>query len=145
MMADANETIDQAASATHDATDQAAGAAKDATDRLREGAEKARAGFQDHVVEPARRAGEAMRESGRKMAENSSQIGVTMIDQAETNTHEAFAAMRAAAQAKDLSEVMKIQGDYLREQGKRSVDQAREIGELIMRFGRDAVQPLKRD
>ena len=60
-------------------------------------------------------------------------------------TQEAFAAMRAAAQAKDLSEVMKIQGDYLREQGRRSMDQAREIGELIMRFGRDAVQPLKRD
>ncbi|MGJ3626035.1 phasin family protein [Sphingomonas sp. MMS24-JH45] len=68
-----------------------------------------------------------------------------MIDQAESNTHEAFAAMRAAAQAKDLSEVMKIQGDYLREQSKRSMDQAREIGELIMQFGRDAVQPLKRD
>ncbi|MGJ3626034.1 hypothetical protein AB5I41_01905 [Sphingomonas sp. MMS24-JH45] len=46
-----------------------AGAAKDAADRMRDGAEKARAGFQDHVVEPAKRAGEAMRESGRKMAE----------------------------------------------------------------------------
>jgi hypothetical protein len=145
MMADPKDTIDQTAAATKAATDKAAGAAKDATDRLRDGAEKARAGFQDHVVEPAKRAGEAMRESGRKMAENSSQIGVKMIDQAETNTHEAFAAMRAAAQAKDLSEVMKIQGDYLREQGKRSMDQAREIGELIMKFGRDAVQPLKRD
>ncbi|NJR78956.1 phasin family protein [Sphingomonas corticis] len=128
---------------TSTATDQAANAAGDAADRLRAGAEKAREGFQDHVVEPARRAGEAMRESGKRIADNSSTIGVKMIDQAETNTHEAFAAMRAAAQAKDLSEVMKIQGDYLREQGRRSMDQAREIGELIMQFGRDAVQPLK--
>ena len=125
--------------------DQAANATKDAADRLRAGAAKAREGFQEHGAEPARRAGEALRESGKRMADNSSTIGVKMIDQAETNTHEAFAAMRAAAQAKDLSEVMKIQGDYLREQGKRSMDQAREIGELIMQFGRDAVKPLKRD
>lgn len=125
--------------------DQATAAAKDAADRMRAGAEQAREGFQQHVVEPAKRAGEAMKESGRRMAENSSQIGVRMIDQAETNTHEAFAAMRAAAQARDLSEVMKIQGDYLREQGKRSMDQAREIGELIMQFGRDAVKPLRKD
>ena len=126
------------------ATDQTANAASDAADRLRAGAEKARAGFNDHVVEPARRAGEALRESGKRIADNSSTIGVKMIDQAQSNSHEAFAAMRAAAQAKDLSEVMKIQGDYLREQGKRSMDQAREIGELIMQFGRDAVQPLRK-
>ena len=136
---------DEQSSTAGQAADRAEATAKDAADRLRAGAEKAREGFQDHVVEPARRAGEALRESGRRMADNSSTIGVKMIDQAQTNTHEAFTAMRAAAQAKDLSEVMKIQGDYLREQGKRSMDQAREIGELIMQFGRDAVQPLRKD
>ncbi len=103
--------------------------------------EQARTAFQEHVVDPARRAGETMQASGRKMAENSSTIGVAIIDQAQTNAQEAFSAMRAAAQAKDLSEVMQIQGDFLRAQGKRSMDQAREIGELIMRFGRDAVTP----
>jgi hypothetical protein len=66
-----------------------------------------------------------------------------MIDQAEQNAREAFAAMREAAEAKDISQVMKIQGDYLREQGTRSMSQAREIGELIMQFGRDAVAPLR--
>jgi hypothetical protein len=38
---------------------------------------------------------------------------------------------------------MKIQSDYLRTQSERSMSQAREIGELIMRFGRDAVTPMK--
>jgi hypothetical protein len=52
--------------------------------------------------------------------------------------------MRAAAAAKDLSEVMKIQGEFLREQGSRSMTNAREIGELIMQFGREAVAPLWR-
>ena len=66
-----------------------------------------------------------------------------MIDQAETNAHEAFAAMRKAAQATDLSGVMQIQGEYLREQGTRSMTQAREIAELIAQFGRDAVSTLR--
>ena len=52
-------------------------------------------------------------------------------------------AMREAASAKDLTDVMKIQSDYLRTQSERSMSQAREIGELIMRFGRDAVTPMK--
>ena len=66
-----------------------------------------------------------------------------MIDQAERNVHEAFAAMRNAAKAKDLSEVMKIQADFLREQSARSMEQARELGELIAQVGREAVTPLR--
>ena len=66
-----------------------------------------------------------------------------MIDQAEQNAREAFAAMREAASAKDLSDVMKIQSAFMQSQGQRSMSQAREIGELIMQFGRDAVAPLK--
>ena len=100
-------------------------------------------GFTDHIVEPARRAGEAMRASGAKVAEGGSAVGVKLIDQAETNAKEAFAAMRQAAGAKDLTEVMRIQGDYLREQAQRGMAQAREVGELIMQFGRDAVTPLR--
>jgi len=137
------DTIDQSANRTKSAADRAASAAKAATDQVREGAERARDAFQERVVDPARRAGEAMRESGQKVAQGGSAIGTRMIDQAEANAHEAFAAMRRAAQANDLSEVMRIQGDYLRDQGARSMAQAREIGELIMQFGRDAVSPLR--
>ena len=107
------------------------------------GADRLREGFQEKVVDPARRAGEAMRDSGKKIAENSSSLGVAVIDQAAANAQEAFSAMRAAARASDLTEVMRIQGEYLRDQGKRSMDQAREIGDLIMKFGRDAVSPLR--
>lgn len=117
--------------------------AKTAADKVRAGAEKAREAFKERVVDPAKRAGEAMKASGDKALENNKAIGLKVIDQAETNAREAFAAMRAAAGAKDLSEVMKIQGDFLREQGNRSMTQAREVGELIMQFGRDAVGSFK--
>ena len=95
------------------------------------------------IVDPAKKAGDALRRSSARAAEGGSTVSMTLIDQAERNAREAFAALRAAAGAKDLAEVMKVQGDYLREQGSRSMSQAREIGELIMQIGREAVQPLK--
>lgn len=70
-------------------------------------------------------------------------IGTTLIDQAEVNTREAFAALRAAAASKDLPEVLQVQADYLREQSSRSMAQARQISDLIVQIGKDAVAPLK--
>ena len=137
------QAVDDGANASKAATDRAVDAAKGAADTMRENAEKARDAFSEKVVDPAKRAGEALKESGGKIAEGGATIGKTMIDQAEQNAREAFAAMREAAAAKDLTQVMKIQGDYLREQGQRSMSQAREIGELIMKFGKDAVAPLQ--
>ncbi|MBW4330334.1 phasin family protein [Stakelama sp. CBK3Z-3] len=84
-------------------------------------------------------AADRMQAAGSTMMETGSQLGVKMLDQAETNTQEAFKAMRAAAQAKDISEVMRIQSDFMREQGGRSVSQAREIGEMIANMGRSTI------
>ncbi len=105
--------------------------------------DQVRDAIHEHVIEPVTKAREAVRASGEKLAEGGSAMGVKIIDQAEANLREAFAALRAAAQAKDLTDVMKIQGDYLREQGARSMTHAREIGELIMNIGKEAVAPLR--
>ena len=101
--------------------------------------------FKETIADPAKKAAESIRDAGTKIAENSASVGLKLLDQAETNTREAFVAMRAAASAKDLSEVMKIQGEFLREQGSRSMTQAREIGEVILQFGRDAVGAVRGD
>ena len=137
------KNADAAANQAKSATDQAANFAKDAADRMRNAGEQARTAFTDRVVEPAKRAGEALREGGQKVAENNQALGLKVIDQAEQNAHEAFAAMRKAAQASDLSSVMQVQSEYLREQGSRSMAQAREIAELIAQFGRDAVGAMR--
>jgi hypothetical protein len=139
----ADDVTQAASDETRKNADFAADQARSGADRMRAASTQAQGAFQERVVEPAKRAGEAMRSSGQKMAEGGSTIGLKMIDQAEQNAHQAFVAMREAAAAKDLSQVMKIQGDYLREQSTRSMAQAREIGELIVQFGRDAVAPLK--
>ncbi|HET9510521.1 MAG TPA: phasin family protein [Sphingomonas sp.] len=88
-------------------------------------------------------AGEAMKATGERMADTGASVGTKMLDQAEENMREAFAAMRAATQAKDLSEVMKIQGDYLRDQSARAMTQAREIGEMIVQFGKDTGDTMR--
>ncbi|MES3151450.1 phasin family protein [Sphingomonas faeni] len=134
---------DDVKTAADNAADQMKSAAATATEQMRDGAEQARSAFSEHVAEPAKRTGEAMKQSGEKIAEGGATIGKTIIDQAEQNAREAFNAMREAASAKDLTQVMKIQGDFLREQSQRSMSQAKEIGEMIMQFGRDAVAPLR--
>ncbi|WP_022687288.1 phasin family protein [Sphingomonas phyllosphaerae] len=93
------------------------------------------------AADAAQKATDQIRQSGQHMMESGSTISTKILDQVETNTQQAFAAMRAAAQAKDLSQVMQIQSDYLQTQGQRSMEQAREIGQLIMQFGRAAVAP----
>ena len=125
------------------AIDSAAAAARSTTDALRDAGERMRDTFQSGMAEPAKRATEAMRASGEKIAQGSSTLGLKMLDQAEQNAQAGFAAMRQAAQAKDVSDVMRIQSDFMRDQGSRSMAQAREIGELIVQFGRDAVAPLR--
>ena len=139
-MADDTHPTDDAAKTggnpTHDA-------AQRASDTMRGASEAMRGAFTDHVMDPARRAGEAMRASGQKVADGSAALGLKIIEQAERNSHDAFEAMREAAQARDVTDVLRIQGNYLRRQGERSMEQAREIGEMILRFGRDAVTPPK--
>jgi hypothetical protein len=87
-------------------------------------------------------AGDAVREGATKAAENSAALSMKVIDHAEENTRQAFAALRAAAKAGGVTELMQVQSDYVREQGSRSMAQVREIGEMIASFGREAMSGL---
>jgi hypothetical protein len=87
-------------------------------------------------------AGDAMKEGATKAAENSAALSMKVIDHAEENTRQAFAALRAAAKAGGVTELMQVQSDYVRDQGSRSMAQVREIGEMIASFGREAMSGL---
>lgn len=97
---------------------------------------------QQKIVEPLKAAGEALKGAGQKAAENGAALSMTVLDHAEANTREAFAALRAAAKASSITDVLKVQGDYVREQGNRGMAQAREIGEMIAKFGKDTAATL---
>lgn len=98
----------------------------------------------DRFKDAAEQARTQMESAGNAVTQNSAQLGLKILSQAEINTQEAFRAMRAAAQASDITEVMRIQSDYLREQGNRAMNQAREVGEMIAEFGRNATADMTR-
>lgn len=80
-----------------------------------------------------------LKQGATQAAENSAAISMKVIDHAEENTRKAFEALRAAAGAGGLTELMQVQAEYVKDQGTRSMAQVREIGELITQFGRSAM------
>lgn len=138
----AKAATDKAAAAAKKTTDRAAKALKEATDNVAAGATLA-ADSAETASATLRASGDKLKASGEKLAKQGSAVSIKVIEHAEANTREAFVAMRAAASAKNATQVAKIQGDYLRDQGARALAHAREIGELIMKFGRDAVETEK--
>ena len=96
----------------------------------------------DNMANTMRNAGEGMRNAGQRAAENSASINLKIIDQVEQNAREAFNAMRAAANARSLNEVIEIQTNYVREQSNRGMGQIREIGDMIANFGRQAMSSM---
>ena len=97
----------------------------------------------DKISEPVKKAGMAIRESAERAVKRTASLNSKVIDHAEANTKEAFAAMRAAAEAKSAGEIVKIQTKFVRDQTQRSVAQVKEVGELIAKFGRDTIDQLR--
>ncbi|MFM9978838.1 MAG: phasin family protein [Sphingomonadaceae bacterium] len=97
----------------------------------------------DKIAGGAKKAGKAMKDMAEKAAANASSLNGKVIDHAEENTRAAFAAMRSAASVKSVQELAKVQTDYVRDQGARSMTQVREIGDLIAQFGRDAMAAVR--
>jgi hypothetical protein len=97
----------------------------------------------EKMAEPIRKAGKMLRDGAERATKNSAAISAKVIDQAEANAQQAFAAMRAAADAKSLSDILKIQSGFVKSQSARSAAHVKEVGEMIARFGRDAVEQMR--
>jgi hypothetical protein len=97
----------------------------------------------EQITEPMKKAGKAIKDGTAAAAKNSAEINVKVIDHAETNAREAFAAMRAAANADSVKSLVQIQSDFVKGQSKRSMEQAKEVGELIASFGREAMGAMR--
>ena len=95
------------------------------------------------MAAPIKKAGNAIREGAERVVQNSAAINAKVIDQAEANAKQAFAAMREAASAKSVGDIAKIQAKFIKAQGERSMAHVREVGELIAKFGRDAVEQMR--
>ena len=95
--------------------------------------------FTEKATDAMKQAGQSLKDAAGKATANASALNTKVLDQAEENTRAAFAAMRSAASVKSVTDLAKIQTDYVKEQGARSMTQVKEVGELIAQFGRDAM------
>lgn len=124
--------------------------AEKATKSATKAATKVREKVEHAVEEAVEDAGNAAQKAGKKMratAEhamaNAARLNARVIDHAEENAKEAFAALRKIATTKDVKDIVKIQTSFVKEQSARSVAQVKEVGEMIASFGRMAVEGLK--
>jgi hypothetical protein len=93
----------------------------------------------EKATETVKKAGKSLKDATAKAASNAAALNGKVIDHAEENTRAAFAAMRSAASVKSVQDLAKIQADYVKEQGARSMTQVKEVGDLIAQFGRDTM------
>ena len=94
----------------------------------------------DRVMEPLKQASEALKDIRQRAGEHNQEVNLRLLEFAERNMTETLEALRAAARAKDLTEVLTIQGNFLRDQMTRSADQVREFTELMNKVGREALE-----
>ena len=97
----------------------------------------------ERIAEPIKKATQSMRDSASQAMANTAALNSKVIDHAETNAREAFAAMRKVAGAKSVQDVVKVQSEFVKQQGARSAAHVREVGEMIASFGRDAFNMMR--
>lgn len=97
----------------------------------------------ERIAEPIKQAGQKMRDGASRAVQNTVTINTKVIDHAETNAREAFAAMRKVAGAKSMQDIVKVQTDFVKQQGARTAEQVREVGEMIAGFGREALEMMR--
>ena len=78
---------------------------------------------------------EGQAESARKGARDVTEKAMTF---AERNMASAFEFAHELVRARDLQEVLRLQGDYIRRQMEALTEQARELGESTSKVAKDA-------
>jgi phasin family protein len=129
-----------------DITEKAEKAAKSAAKSATKAKNRVEAAVHDAVED----AGNAVEKAGKKIREtvehamhNAAALNARVIDHAEENAKEAFAALRKIATSKDVKDIVQVQADFVKQQSARSVAQVKEVGEMIASFGRTAVDAIR--
>lgn len=99
--------------------------------------EQARQAFDGFIsaAHHAMSAFEGQAESARKGARDVTEKAMTF---AERNMASAFEFAQELVRARDLQEVLRLQGDYVRRQMEALTEQARELGETTSKVAKDA-------
>jgi len=102
--------------------------------------EQARKTF-DKFVSSAHQAAGSLEERGAAARGHAREIGSTAVAYAEKNVQTSLDYAQSLLKAKDLTEVMRLQSEYIQGQMRSLTEQATEMGKIVSRAAMDATKP----
>ena len=102
--------------------------------------DQARTAFEKFVATAQQTAG-SFEERGATVRTGAKDIGAKAISYAEKNVRASLDYAQALLHAKDLTEVMRLHGDYVQTQMRSLAEQASEMGQIVGRAAMDAAKP----
>lgn len=95
----------------------------------------------EKLIANAETAAGTLEERGAGLRAGAKDIGARAIAFAEKNVHASLDYAQSLVHAKDLSEVMRLHGEYVQAQMRSLAEQASEIGQAVSRAAMDAAKP----
>ena len=102
--------------------------------------DQARKAF-EKFVDTAQQTAGSIEERGASVRAGARDIGAKAISYAEKNVQASLDYAQALLRAKDLTEVMRLHGDYVQAQMRSLAEQASELGQIVSRAAMDAAKP----
>jgi phasin len=102
--------------------------------------EQARRAFEKFVTAAQQTAG-TIEERGETVRAGAKDVSAKAIGFAEKNVRASLDYAEALVRAKDLTEVLRLHGDYVQAQMRALAEQASEMGQIVGRAAMDAAKP----
>ena len=102
--------------------------------------DQARKAFEKFVATAQQTAG-SIEERGASVRAGAKDISAKAMSYAEKNVQASLDYAQALLHAKDLTEVMRLHGDYVQAQMRSLAEQASEMGQIVSRAAMDAAKP----
>jgi phasin len=106
--------------------------------------DQARKAFEKFVSGAQQTAG-SIEERGATVRAGAKDISAKAISYAEKNVQASLDYAQSLLHAKDLTEVMRLHGDYVQTQMRSLAEQAAELGQVMGRAAMDAAKPKNSD
>ena len=102
--------------------------------------DQARKAFEKFVATAQATAG-TIEERGATVRAGAKDVGAKAISYAEKNVQASLDYAQSLLHAKDLAEMMRLQGEYVQTQMRSLAEQASEMGQIVSRAAMEAARP----
>ena len=104
------------------------------------GVDQARKAFEKFLAGAQATAG-SLEERGATVRAGARDIGAKAMSYAEKNVQASLDYAQSLLQARDLTEMMRLHGEYVQSQMRSLAEQASEMGQIVSRAALDAAKP----